>query len=212
MRSPRDGLLFTATAIFALNFLCGTFSRVSSTVYRQQLPSPDAALLLHFAAAGAALVLGLTNLSVAFGRGAGTQHRWLGRLYCVGVALGVVGGAWLVPYTPYGGLLGQFGVSYGLLLWSVFTIAMVKAAREGRMEAHRCWALRSYAIALAGATLRHLLDAGLALGWAPSTVYAMAANACFILNLALVELFWVRGGFGQAAPDVSRETPPASPD
>ena len=63
------------------------------------------------------------------------------------------------------------------------------AIAAGDVQAHRLWMVRSYALTLAGVTLRLYLPLAL-VGWAPyGAVYAALAWLCWLPNLALADRF-----------------------
>lgn len=180
-------------------FLRDAYLRVSDPVYFRYLSSPPWMIWLHLLASGLGLVIGWLNLASAWRARDLTAspklafvHRWLGRLYVLGVILGIAAGVALVLHMRHGGLMARFGLSYGLVLWTAFTALMLRSARQRRIGSHRRWALRSYAISLAGVTLRFLLDSGTALKLPLNPVYAVATCSCFVINLAVVEMLWVR--------------------
>ena len=202
-RSQRDWVLLTLTALAIGPFLRDAYLRVSGMAYFRYLSSPDWMIWLHMCAAGLGLVVGWLNLLSGTGARSllGSSrcrlwHRWLGRIYLAGVVLGIAGGVALLFHVRYGGLAAKFGLGYGLILWSIFTTMMVTTVRQGRLEQHRRWALRSYAISLAGITLRVILESGIALRLPLTAVYAVATCSCFLINLLVVELLWVRSPSG----------------
>lgn len=198
-RSPRDWVLLTLIALVIGPFLCDAYSRVSGAAYFRYLSSAEWMIWLHLLASGLGLVVGWLNLlsgtdarSLLKSARRRFWHRWLGRIYLAGVALGIAGGVALLFHVKHGGIAARFGLGYGLILWSAFTFLMVSTARQGRLEQHRRWALRSYAISLAGITLRIILESGIALRLPLTPVYVTATCSCFLVNLIVVEFFWVR--------------------
>lgn len=201
-RSWRGLVPLILAALLIAPFLHDTYHRVSGPYYFRRLTSEPWMLWLHLWASGMALLVGWLNLLSGSGAGPGVWHRRLGWLYCAGVALGITGGLFLMPHVQHGGGLARFGLGYGLLLWAGCTAAMLVSARRRQLEQHRRWALRSYAISFSGITLRLLLESGLALKLPLTTVYATATCACFLLNLLVVEMLFVRRRCSVSGPRV----------
>ena len=80
-------------------------------------------------------------------------HRWVGRVYLVGVLVGGLGGLYMAPLA-YGGLSTRVGFGLLAVLW-LFTGAMAYARiRARQIESHRRWMIRNYALTFAAVTLR----------------------------------------------------------
>jgi uncharacterized membrane protein len=151
-------------------------------------------LLLHIG--GGMLALGTLPWQLAgplrrrFPRG----HRWTGRLYVAGVAVGAAGGLALAP-TAYGGAVSGTGFALLAITWATTTALGLAAARRGDIAAHRRWMTRSAAVTFAAVTLRLILGthAGLdTAGLAPvtfETTYRAAAWLSWLPNLLAAE--WV---------------------
>jgi Predicted membrane protein (DUF2306) len=85
-----------------------------------------------------------------------TFHRWTGRLYLVGVSVGILG-AFLMTLstTPK-----SFGVALrGLATaWLLTTVIAWAAILRGRVPLHKEWMVRSYLVTFAFVTFRVLTD------------------------------------------------------
>ena len=75
----------------------------------------------------------------------------------------------------------------------------MQAAREGRIEAHRAWMLRSVALTFAAVTLRAQLVPMIAAGWEPGETYAVLAWSSWAPNLIAVEPWLAARRRGAAA-------------
>lgn len=118
-------------------------------LYGAQSPFANSGIGLHFAAGGLILVLGCVQLLDGVRRQWPVLHRWIGRIY-VSAALvaGIGGSAFILAKGTIGGLPMDLGFGlYGVLM----VLAAVQAwrhARWRRLEAHRAWALRLFALAI----------------------------------------------------------------
>lgn len=192
--SRKRNLIALAIALpLALIFLYSAYLRVVHSVYYDNgLILTASALWVHLTASGAALLLGWLALLRSVLPCSAALHCWLGRLYLLGVAIGLGAGVVLLPLIRQGGVWGQVGLGYGLVLWAYFSFRMWQTARAQEFASHQRWAYRSYGITFSGITLRLVLSSGQALGLSYSDSYAIAACSCFAINTALVEFFWVQ--------------------
>jgi hypothetical protein len=80
-------------------------------------------------------------------------HRWLGRVYLLGVLFGGVGGAYMGTIA-YGGPIARLGLMTIAALWLVSGYMAYINIRNNKIELHRKWMVINYAITFAGVTLR----------------------------------------------------------
>lgn len=171
--------------------------------YAETSPFVQAALYVHIAGSAVALVLG----ALQFWRGLRTRapkvHRWLGRIYLAGVAVGAVGGLIIAPSSP-AGYVGFFGFSALAVLWLATAWRAYRAIRRRDIAGHQAWMIRNYALTYAGVMLRVwlplLLLAPLLLGlpWefdeAFANAYAAVPFLCWLPNLVFAEWLIRRRG------------------
>lgn len=112
-------------------------------------------------------------------------HRWLGRVYLLGVLAGGVAGLALAPYA-YTGVTTSAGFALLGLLWlGTGAMAFVRI-RQGDVQAHRRWMLRNFALTLAGVSLRlQMLPLASAFGF--ELGYMIVAWSCWVPNILLAE-------------------------
>ncbi|NIQ06905.1 MAG: DUF2306 domain-containing protein, partial [Candidatus Korarchaeota archaeon] len=80
-------------------------------------------------------------------------HRWMGRLYLSGVAVGGIGGAYMAVYS-FGGFPIQLCFGLFAIGW-LFTGSMAfRHIRQANVGAHREWMIRNYALTLGPALFR----------------------------------------------------------
>ncbi len=145
-------------------------------------------LLLHIAAGVLALAGGTLQLILLRLRVPGAAHRWMGGAYALSVT---IGGITALPLAAvaFGGIGNT--AAFGLLavLWLFTTLQAVRAIRHGDVARHRTWINRSFALTLAGVTLRAEVGLMQLLGLSFAEAYLIAPWTCWVLNLLAVEWF-----------------------
>ena len=151
-------------------------------------------LAVHAGGAATALLVGGFQFLPALRRRR-PIHRWMGRVYATGCIVGGLAGLRLA----FGSTAGTFaGVGFGLLAlcWLYATTQAWRFAREGRLEEHRRWMIRSFAMTFAAVTLRLYLPIAPMLGYDFMVGYRLTAWVSWIPNLIAVEL-WMRWQAGR---------------
>jgi len=113
-------------------------------------------LVTHISGGILALTCGTLQLWTGLRRRAMNFHRWIGRVYLVGAAIGITGAFLMAVYsTPR-----SFGVGLMALAsaWILTTAIAWAAILRGRVEMHKEWMLRSYLVAFAFVTFRITTD------------------------------------------------------
>jgi len=145
------------------------------------------AFYAHISLGGLALLTGASQFSTRL-RGRWTQlHRVLGTSYVLACVGSGTAGLYLAVHAT-GGLPNALGFSGLAVAWLGTTIPAWWLIRQRRIEAHRRWMIRSYALTFAAVTLRiylPLLADALGLGF--STAYAIVAWLCWVPNLIVAE-------------------------
>jgi len=115
------------------------------------------AISLHIGGAIFALALG----PFQFLRGLRSRylqlHRWMGRIYLLGVLTGGLSGLYLAFFS-YGGVITHIGFGSLAVLWLATGLLAYRAIRARKIEVHRQWMTRNFALTFAAVTLR--LSAG----------------------------------------------------
>lgn len=118
-------------------------------LYGAQAPMANSGIGLHFAAGGLILVLGCVQLLQGVRRRWPGLHRWIGRIYVSAALIAGIGG---LAFIALQGTIGGTPMDVGFGLYGVLTIlAAVLTWRHGharRLEPHRAWALRLFALAI----------------------------------------------------------------
>ena len=147
-------------------------------------------LVLHVIGSMTALLIGPLQFVAAIRTRWPSFHRSTGRIYVLGCAIGAPTGFVLAFGTSAGPLAGvPFAIS--AVLWPAFTWLAVRAILKGRVEDHRNWMLRSYAVLAGAITLRLMLPAALMSGYEFYPAYRLISWLNWTTNLALVE-YWIR--------------------
>jgi uncharacterized membrane protein len=143
-------LLVFFVAHAAQRFL--VFSEVS---YRNMWPNRYW-LLPHFIGGAIALLAGAAQFWAGLRRRHPRVHRWTGRVYLAGVAIGATS-AFVLSFRA---VLGwPFGTATFVMAcaWTIATVMAFVAIRHGQVAAHREWMLRSYVIAFGFVWFRVML-------------------------------------------------------
>lgn len=112
-------------------------------------PLATLAIGAHFATGGVLLLLGPVQLIGAIRRRVPVLHRWLGRLYVLAAGVAGLGGlAFILAKGTIGGTPMDLGFGlYGALMVACAALAYVHG-RARRLEPHRAWATRLFALAI----------------------------------------------------------------
>jgi uncharacterized membrane protein YozB (DUF420 family) len=147
-------------------------------------------LITHISGGIVALVCGTLQLWTGLRQRAMRFHRWTGRLYLVGVSIGIIG-AFLMTLstTPK-----SFGVALrGLAIGWLLTTGIAWAAiLRGRVAMHKEWMVRSYLVTFAFVTFRVLTDdlpsVTARLGGSPDDALANVTWLSWLVPLAVYEV------------------------
>jgi len=144
-------------------------------------------LLMHIIGAMAAIIIGPFQFLDGIRKGRWLKiHRWLGRIYLLGVLFGGFGGLYMARLA-YGGLPAQLGFAVLGLLW-LFTGWMAYILiRNKELERHREWMIRNYALTFAGVMLRLWLPLLTSIGLDFTIAYIAVAWLCWIPNLFVAQ-------------------------
>ena len=140
------------------------------------------AFYVHIAAATTALAVGPWQFLPGWRRRAPGLHRMTGVTYVAACVLGGLAGMVMAP-SSNGGPLAASGFFTLALVWLATTGAAVGAILRGDVAAHHRWMRLSFALTLAGVTLRLYLPLALMDLTRFSQVYAVIAWACWVPNL-----------------------------
>ena len=118
-------------------------------------------------------------------------HRWVGRVYVLGVLVAGTSGAVAAIGTTAGPVAGAGFLLLGLL-WIGCTLEALLRIRGGDVEGHRRWMVRSVALTLSAVTLRLYLGGATATGADFDAVYPAIAWLCWVPNLVVAQWWLAR--------------------
>ena len=153
-------VVWTSAALFGVYILAAyagafadddlaSWNDVLPRVYEPRTPLATAAIGLHFAAGGVVLLLGFVQLLPTLRARHPRVHRVTGRVYVSACLLAGIGGLGFIAVKgTVGGPVMDIGFgAYGALM--VLCAAQTyRHARARRVEQHRAWALRLFALAV----------------------------------------------------------------
>lgn len=144
-------------------------------------------LIFHICGGMLALTCGPFQFWTGLRRKALGLHRWTGRLYLVGVAVGSTGAGLMAYFTQP----RNFGVSLGFLAlaWIVCTGVAYLAILRGMVNLHKEWMVRSYIITFAFVTFRLINDYPPAVHWGTGEDRAATITwACWVVPMVGYEI------------------------
>lgn len=140
-------LAFYAAALY--NGHLAKWNQILPGLYEENASAATTGIGLHFAMGGIILVLGSIQLITKIRDRWPAFHRWTGRIYITACIFAALGGlTFIVAKGTIGGPVMNTGFAlYGVLM----LLAAIEAWRHGaarRIELHRAWAIRLYALAI----------------------------------------------------------------
>lgn len=147
--------------------------------------TPNGAIL-HFLAGTVVIVIGALQFNANIRSQRPHLHRWLGRIYLGGVLIGGVAGLYLSFYS-FGGVVAHYGFGMLAVCWLGTTWMAFTHIRARRVQMHKEWMIRSYALCLAAVTLRIYIPLFLITGSEFDDIYPAVAWLCWVPNILIAE-------------------------
>ncbi|MCC0178834.1 DUF2306 domain-containing protein [Waterburya agarophytonicola K14] len=113
-------------------------------------------------------------------------HRWLGKIYMLGVLFGSLGGLYMA-FLAYGGFIARLGFAILAIVWLFSGYMAYKHIRDRKIQLHRRWMVRNYALTFAGVTLRLWQVVFELIGVEFIQSYIIVAWLSWVLNLIVAE-------------------------
>ena len=179
---------FLAIAVAAYALIALAVPIVRSPLIVARLRVVPVAVFLHLIGGAVAIALGPFQLNGRMRSRHLALHRWLGRCYVIAVLIGGCAALYLAPMAD-GGLPASIGFAMLGVLWIGSTVTAYICARGRRIDRHRVWMLRSYALTFAAVTLRIWLPLSHIVGLPSVPSYVAIAWLCWVPNLIVVEWF-----------------------
>lgn len=118
-------------------------------LYEPATPAASIGIGAHFAAGGVLLVLGPLQLLGVVRRRAPSLHRWIGRIYAGCAFIAGLGG---LTFIAIRGTVGGPPMSIGFALYGALMVLSafqtVRYAIARKIDRHRAWAIRLFALAI----------------------------------------------------------------
>jgi uncharacterized membrane protein len=149
-------------------------------------------LLFHAGGGILALALGPLGFWGALRNKFLRLHRWVGRIYLLSVLIGGVAGLYMAV-TAFGGLPTRIGFSMLGVSWLATGTMAYLRIRQGDVQVHKQWMVRSYALTFSAVMLRLWLPLLIALGFEFPAAYTTVAWLCWVPNLLVAEMI-IRNG------------------
>ncbi|MEW5251044.1 DUF2306 domain-containing protein [Microbulbifer discodermiae] len=143
---------------------------------------------IHFLGGAIAILIGAFQLSSSIRRKYLYLHRILGRIYVGSVAFGGLSG-FILAVNSVGGAWVQTGFALMAIFWLGTTLNAYRVILQRDVKSHERWMVRSYAVTLAGVTLRLYLGLSVVLGIKFIDAYPILAWLCWVPNLLVAELY-----------------------
>ena len=115
-------------------------------------------------------------------------HRWLGRIYLFGVLFGGLGGLYMSLFS-FAGPVARSGFGILAVVWLFTGYRAFADIRQGRVDTHREWMIRNYALTLAAVTLRIYTRSFIGIGYLAPDFHHINAWICWVPNLIVAE--WI---------------------
>lgn len=140
-------LAFYASALYEGEMM--RWNNLLPGLYEKDFVAATSGIGLHFATGGIILLLGSIQLLDSVRIRYPAVHRWVGRIYIISSIFAALGGLlFIVLKGTIGGLVMDIGFSlYGILMF-IAAIETYRHAVARRLEKHRAWALRLFALAI----------------------------------------------------------------
>ncbi|MCU0758884.1 MAG: DUF2306 domain-containing protein [Steroidobacteraceae bacterium] len=125
------------------------WNEVLPRLHEPATPLATAGIGLHFAAGGIVLVMGAIQLLAPLRERLPALHRALGRIYVLAtLGTGLGGLAFIAAKGTIGGTVMDVGFGLYGLLTVIAAVQAFRHARARRLELHRAWAIRLFALAI----------------------------------------------------------------
>ena len=145
------GVAVAAIAPYA-TFNPDNFNNATSR-FASETPLRLAGLYIHAFSGGVALIIGPFQFLNRIRTRRPALHRWMGRMYLIGILFGGLS-AFLIAPGMISGLVGEFGLMLLGILWLWTGWNAYRNIRAGNKEIHREWMIRNYALTFSAVTLR----------------------------------------------------------
>jgi len=144
---------------------------------------------LHIGGGGLALLFGWPQFNKKWRSSKPVIHRNIGKVYVAAVSVSSICGLYIAFYAT-GGLPASLGFAFLAVCWFASTSLAYIKIRQGKVNDHEKWMVRSFALCLAAVTLRIYLpifQSVLHMDFVPA--YRIISWLCWVPNLLVAE--WI---------------------
>ncbi|MBB5943581.1 DUF2306 domain-containing protein [Xanthomonas sp. 3307] len=189
-------LLWLALALLAAEFVHSVYLKYAS------LQSPAYAMFMtrrgwlwcHLGGGAVGLLLGALQFATQRWRRLPRLHRWVGRVYFVGMVVAMIGVVGLIATSPAPPSI-RVAFAATALAWLVTGSVGLMAIWRGQVLRHQRWMVRAYLATLAPVVFRLALPSAIGLGLTPSPgLIALLLWASWVVPLSVY-------GVGRAVAD-----------
>lgn len=152
--------ILVVALVFVINYVVPLYLHYNEAAYNDGAPNHWALrgwLLMHITGGTAALLTGPWQFWTGFRRRYARLHRWMGRVFLCGVAVGSVGAYRMAIGTTFGWAFG-FALLGMATAWFTSAAMAFYAILKGRVQIHKEWMVRTYVVTFAFVTFRVLND------------------------------------------------------
>jgi len=145
------------------------------------------AVLVHIGASAVAMALGPFQFISRLRNRRPAIHRFMGRLYLIGVLAGGAAGFVMATVSQLG-MVTHVGFGLLAVCWIFTGVRAYQRIRAGDDVAHRRWMIRNFSLTLAAVTLRIYIPVFLSLGIPFEIAYSSIAWLAWVPNLFVAEV------------------------
>lgn len=186
-------LLATVVAVVSLRYFLIPPQKAAHPALGEKFARHLPLFLTHVTGGIVALFLGPWQFWGGLRRRYPAFHRWLGRIYLLGILAGGLAGLGMAVIA-FGGLPSQIGFGGLAVAWLVTGVFALRTIRQGKVREHREWMIRNYALTLGAVTLRLWLPLLLSQGVPFPVAYPIIAWLSWVPNLVVAEVYlWAKG-------------------
>lgn len=189
-----SGLIVVAAVTFVLKYVFRYYLHYSAAAFTDPLLgaanywSMRGWLLMHISGGMVALLTGPFQFWTGFRMRYANLHRWTGRIFLGGVALGSIGAYRMAIGTTFGWAFGFALLALATAWFSSAAMALYAILRR-QVQIHKEWMVRTYVITFAFVTFRVLNDYYPGARLQPDGDRAVAIGwACWVIPLLFTEI------------------------
>jgi uncharacterized membrane protein len=151
-------------------------------------PIWNGAFYTHIFLGGIALLTGWSQFSTRIRNKNLSIHRTLGKIYVIVCMISGSAGLY-ISFFATGGWIASWGFGALAVFWLITTSKAYLTIRNGEIDNHKMWMIRSYALTFAAVTLRIWLPLAQVLHFDFIGAYRVIAWLCWVPNILIAQ--WI---------------------